>query len=383
MSHLPRELQPLLDQFTGEGLVVSCYVDLSPPPGVALSWPGPFTAKAAAVQTMLADNSRDREQFEQDYTAIGRVVTAPEARRNRGIAVFAAGQRGFLQSFPLDVPVENELVVHQAPYLVPLLEVLCSRRTYLAVWTDTHRGRLYAAAPGGVRLLHEVQEDVPSRQHSAGQRWGKEQATIARHRDDRILHYQKELVQTIDKTWTTETFHGIALLGAHELLEHVRKQLPQRLADHVVYEGPLAWTPDAQASADSLRKVATEVRRVEEERVVQRLESGVQRGLPIAVGAHDVLNAVQTSKIGRRGHGCVILGPDPREAVSRCTVCRSLFFDMPATCSRCQAACSDANLWEELILMALRHDIVVHCVKKSNVMQGLGGFAAILGPSRA
>jgi hypothetical protein len=124
--------------------------------------------------------------------AIGRALETPEARHALGMAIFAALQRGFFQSDALDVPVENELVVHETPYLVPLLQALCRQREYLMVLTDTHRGRLYAATPGGVRLLQEIEEEVPSRQHSAEECWGKEQATIARHREDRILHYQKE-----------------------------------------------------------------------------------------------------------------------------------------------------------------------------------------------
>lgn len=383
MSHVPQELQPLLEQFTGAGLVLSCYVDLSQPPAHALPWPGPFKAKTAAIEKMLQDNRDDLEQFEQNYRASAAVVTAPEARSQRGLAVFAALQRGFLHSVPLEVPVENELVVHQAPYLVPLLEVVCARRSYLAVWTDTHRGRLFAATPGGCRLLEETEEEVPKRQHSAGERWGKEQATIARHREDCIAHYQKTLVEHIEKTWSAGSFQGIVLLGAHEILEHVRKRLPQRLAEQVVYEGPLTGTADPQAAAAALRLALERVQRAEQEKVVERLQQGLEKDLPVAVSPRAVLSALQNGQIGRRGHGCLILGPDPREAVSRCTVCKALFVDMPTTCPRCQAACTDANLWEEMMLMALRHDVAVHCVKKREVLQHCGGAAAILNVAQA
>ena len=53
----------------------------------------------------------------------------------------------------------------------------------MVVFTDTWE-RLYAAAPGDVRLLLEIEEAVPRRQQSAGERRGREQATIVRYRED-------------------------------------------------------------------------------------------------------------------------------------------------------------------------------------------------------
>jgi len=203
-------LQPLLDQLQGEGTMVSCYADLSIIPGVP-RWPGLFKAKTGALKELFTGDQRSWQQIEQNLAAIGRALEAPEARNARSMAVFSALQRGFFQCYPLDVPVENELVVHEAPYLVPLLMALHRQREYLVVLTDTHRGRLYTATVGNVRLLQEIQEEVPSRQHSVGERWGKEQATIARYRENCILHYHKDLVGLIEKAWAEQPFQGIVL----------------------------------------------------------------------------------------------------------------------------------------------------------------------------
>jgi hypothetical protein len=50
--------------------------------------------------------------------------------------------------------------------------------------TDTHRGRLCTAIPGAVHLIEEIEEPVPKRHRAAGELWGKQQGTIARHRED-------------------------------------------------------------------------------------------------------------------------------------------------------------------------------------------------------
>jgi hypothetical protein len=91
-----------------------------------------------------------------------------------------------------------------------------------------------------------------------------------------------------------------------------------------------------------------------------------------------VVEALQRGRVGPRGHGYLILGPDPREAVARCTACRSLFVEMPAACPRCQAPCVDASLWEEILLLALRHDVAAHCLKASEPLARCGGVAAVI-----
>jgi hypothetical protein len=217
-------MHPLLDQFRGDGMMVSCYADLSIIAGTSSRWPGVFKAKATAVKKMFADDPVGWQQFEKNFEAIGKIVEAPESSHARGIAVFSALQRDFFQSYLLDVPVENELVVHQAPYLVSLLQVSCRQRQFLAIHTNTHQGRLFSAVGGSLRLLQEIEEEVPKHQHSVGTRGGMEQATIAGRRDERIIHYQKKLVDAIDKLWESHSFQGIILLGEHEQLEHLRKR---------------------------------------------------------------------------------------------------------------------------------------------------------------
>lgn len=371
-------LQPLLDQFKGDGHMVSCYAGRYPAPTRTGLWPAPFKAKVTAIKEMLADDPRAWQQFERNFQAVGRVVEAPESRHARGMAVFAALQRGFLQSYALDVPIENDLVVHQAPYLVPLLQALCRQQEYLVVLTDTHRGRLYAATPGSVQLLQEIEESVPSRQHSAGECWGTQQATIARHREDCILHYQKDLVELVEKAWSEHPFQGLVLLGEHEVLEHFRKRLPSRLAAQVVHEGPHSWIEKPLEIEGDTRAIVTAAIRAREERLLGDLKQRFKEGYGVAGGPGKVIEAIENGRVGPRGHGYLVFGPDRREVVARCTSCRSLWVEAPGTCPRCQAPCIEASLWEELLLLALRHGLVAHCVGEDPELARCGGVAAVL-----
>jgi peptide subunit release factor 1 (eRF1) len=294
------------------------------------------------------------------------------------MAVFSAKERGFLQALPLDVPVENELVIHKAPYLVPLLEALHRQRDYLIVHTNTHRGRLYAAHPGAARLLQEIEEDVPKRQRSSGELWGTQQATIARHREDRILHFHKELVRLVEATWVKVPYQGLILLGEHEVLEHVRARLPSRVAAHIIFEAPQVWTEKPLRGDEIIGAVLAKDLKAHEKRILTEVKDRLHQGYAIAAGPRAVIEALQNGQVGPKGFGYLVLGPDPREAVARCTACRFLSVEILAICPRCQSPCVEGNLWEELLLLTLRHDITVHFVEADAELQRQGGVVAVL-----
>lgn len=382
MTNIPANLSALLQQSKGDGLLVSAYIDGASIAGGRTVWPGPVKAKVTAVESMLRDDERALGQFKKNLEAIGRVIDAPKMRHAPGIAVFAAKQRGFLESFALETRPENELVVHESPYLVPLLMAQLRQREFLVVLANSHRARLYAATLGTARLLGELEGDVPRKQHSCGERWGKEQATIAQRRDDCIHRFRKELAEMIDRTWAEHAFQGIFLLGEHENLENLKKEFSPRSASHVRGEMPVEWVDDVDKIARAAHEVISEHARREEQDVLHIVEERLRESYAIAAGPRAALEAIETGGIGPRGHGYLVVGPDSREAVARCQSCRALSLDMPTICPRCGAACVEGNLWEEMLLLALRHDIAVRCVGASASLAAQGGMVAVLAEAR-
>jgi len=371
-------IETLLGQFQGPGLMVSCYADMSVAEGFREFGSGMVKTKAHEFKKLLADDSPQWEELKRNLAAVQRALKQPEAKHARGMAVFAALQRDFFVSLPLEVPVRSDVVLHSAPYLVPLLEIMQRQHEILVVHADTHRARLYLAAPGSLRLLEELDEEVPKKQRSSGERWGKEQATIARHREDVLLHFQKQIVTRIETLWGTHDVRGLILLGEHTLLEHLRKHLPARLRAQVVDEAPCAWDEDPMAQKGEIENRLCAAAERRERRAMETLCERMEQKHAVAVGPKDVLDALQHGRIGREGHGYVILGPDGREAVARCSACRWLDTEMFDRCSRCGAHCDEASLWEEILLFAHRHQIAVEIVKPDPLLTSVGGVAAVV-----
>jgi peptide subunit release factor 1 (eRF1) len=104
---------------------------------------------------------------------------------------------------------------------------------------------------------------------------------------------------------------------------------------------------------------------------VERLHGS---GIGAAVGAEEVMKAIDAGRVSR--HSRLLLGPDPREVVWRCSACRFLSLESCEKCGRCGGECKESNLWEELLLRAMRHGWNVEAVE-SNTLGRLAGVALL------
>jgi len=366
---ISKDVQFLLDHPGGRGMVVSCYADTSVSEGFESHWLQPFKAEASRVRQRLANDHQARAEFERNLAAIRQSLDSSEARHARGMAVFSAAEQGLFLELPSMVPFENRLVVGEEPYVVALLEADIGRRGYLVVLSDTHRARWYAATPGESRLLGEIDESVPKKQHPSA-------PSIERHRRDHILHFQKELARRLEKAWGADAYQGIVLLGEHEVLENFRSLLPPRLEARVVHEASHAWF-EGQAAIDAkFSAVLDEARVKEEARVLKDLDGRLHEATAVAAGPQEVLDSLKNGQVA-----ALVLGPDVGATASRCTGCHTVFAAPHGDCPYCHAPCQTRNLWQEVLTLAIRHRIWVRRVHPSATLATHGGIAALLARS--
>jgi rubrerythrin len=357
-------------------MVVSCYADTSVSRGVRPLWREHLKNEVTRIEEMFAGDKAASAIFLRNIAAIETVLSSRGAVAARGMAVFAAVQRDVIHGYALTVPVENRLVVDEEPYLMPLLELLNRQRRYLVVHTDTHRGRLYTALPGATHLIEEINEQVPKRHRASGELWGKQQATIERHREDHVLHYYKELVREIERAWPEEAYAGIVLLGEHEVLEAVRSHLPDHLARRIVREAPHAWVGRQARLESKIDAIHEEAVREHDRRVIEDVRRRLLEQHRIATGPQEVIDAIRNSQVGFPGK--VVMEPDRGEIAWRCTGCGSVFAHSVEECPFCQARCEKTNLWQVIALLAARHQIPVHIVAAGLGLDKHGGVVALL-----
>ncbi|MBV8382243.1 MAG: hypothetical protein JOZ63_06535 [Planctomycetaceae bacterium] len=360
----PKDYQVLLDHPRGGGMVVSCYADTSVAEGFKSHWRQHLKAEATRIRGFLAGDSGALREFERQLEAIRCALESREARQARGMAVFIASGWDQATVLSSDEPYEDRIFVGEEPYLVPLLVADDRRREFLAVQADTHRGRIYASSSGAARLLDELDEPLPR---------VKNQTTTERHRRERNHHFQRKLARRVEKAWDAHATHGILLLGGHEVVESIRGALPRRLAARVVHEAPLAWTESPHEIRDRVREVVAAAIDGQRTRLLEEIGRRIQEGFAVATGPQEVIGALVNGQAVE-----LVLGPDPGEVASRCAGCRSLFAIAKETCPYCQASCARANLWQEILTHAVRHDIAVHFITPDPRRDVPGGVAALL-----
>ena len=72
------ELQPLLAQFSGTGMVVSCYAAIEAEEGFRPRWQGPFEAKSDLLWKAVGEDGRARSELEENLAAVRRALESPD-----------------------------------------------------------------------------------------------------------------------------------------------------------------------------------------------------------------------------------------------------------------------------------------------------------------
>jgi len=371
----PAAAQWLMDHSRGEGLIVSCYADTSVS-GVRSTWSEHLNRELQQVEAALKDDPDARRELSRNIDLVRSILSGPAAKQAKGMAVFVSLARHFVRTFTLDTPIANRLVVDEAIYLVPLLEYLHRQRRYLVVHTDSHHGRLYTAGRGPLRLIEEITESVPRREAAAGETWGKQQATIARHREDHLLHYRKELVREIERAWAEETYEGLMLFGEHVVLTRIRSELPVHLAARVACEAPHPFTGKTPRLETEVHDAMAAAMGVHDRRLTAQVRDRLAEHRGIAAGPQAVIDAIRGSQVN--WPGSVVMTPDRGAIGSRCTRCEAIFDRIQTACPNCQASCEKVNLWQEIALLAARHNIPVHFVGADEGLERQGGVVAFL-----
>jgi peptide subunit release factor 1 (eRF1) len=314
---------------------------------------------------------REHPSVQADLERMTKHVKGFSRSSAKGLAMFSCSQAGLWEVFELPVRVTDQLVVHTAPHVHQLEEIVDEYERFGVLLCDRQRARMFVYEMGELIEHTEVVD------------------TIARHSDDdrgdhvktRLDHQlaaqtQQHLRHAADLAFGVRQRHGFERLivggpvevrGELEALLH--PYLRERLAGHVAVA--------VNAPDDQIKKAAFEVEQQVERRneatLVARLReaAGARTRGVVALGATlDALNAHRVD---------VLLVSSAYEAEGwRCPGCRAL-----ATVGRSCTACRGemvhvVDVVEEAVEEALaQHCRVEVCVGNAD-LDVLGRIGALL-----
>lgn len=320
-----------------------------------------------------AEESSERQSFEQDAERIRTFLTTERQPAWNGLAIFASSGANLFEAVPLDAAIEEHwLFVGSVPHLYPLAKVIDTFPRYAAVMLDTNKARILVFSVDGTQRDERVVNEKTRRSSQGG--WS--QARYQRRADNIHLHHVKEVVETLDRIVRTERIEQVVVSGDEVAVPLLRDQLPQHLAEKVV---DVVRMQRNVGEADIFDRTFTAVREkdaeTDAEKVRELLDAWQGGGLGVA-GPEATLSAFQMGQVDE----LIITGsPDmlkPVQKLPEDAAPGAVLVDTSAP----QAAIDESRLKlaGELIARAQQTSARVRFIEDPALLAGIGGVGALL-----
>src|SRR5215211_4732258 len=294
-------LRRLADLAPERGRVLSVYLNLDP---AEFATP---PARASAITSLLNDAQRkveeldgdlshdDRMALREDIDAVRDALEQPGIadEGTRGVAVFACGPAGLLETLRVKRSLESRVVIDSTPYVEPLVQATADG-LWCVLLANRRSARIFTGTPELLEETDRVEDNV----HSQHQQGGWSQARYQRSVDEDVRDHLAHVAAVVFDLFKREGFEHV-LIGAPEetvrdLESALHPYLRERLAGHVRLDVE-------NSSADEVRAAAGDAigehERGRERELLDRLEHGLGAGGRAAAGADDVLGALEEARV--------------------------------------------------------------------------------------
>jgi peptide subunit release factor 1 (eRF1) len=203
---------------------------------------------------------------------------------------------------------------------------------------------------------------------------GWSQKRYQRRRDHQLLHYARDVAEHLDALSRDEGFDRIVLIGSEETMVAIEAELHPVLRERVIARD----NADLEDGEDSLVAAAFDhywaAERVSEQQLWERVRAEYKAGALAAVGATDVLHAVQNGRAE-----ALLIDREVSIQGVRCAACENTMHGTPTSCQICGArALSEVDLVNELTRQAELTGAEVEYADPIAGLSQVGGVAALL-----
>jgi peptide subunit release factor 1 (eRF1) len=237
----------------------------------------------------------DRMALRSDVDAVREVLEQPGIgdEGTRGVAVFACGPAGLLETLKVRRTLESRVIIDASPHVEPLVQATAG-----GLWCVLLANRRIARIFTGTPELLEETDRVEDNVHSQHQQGGWSQARYQRSVDEDVRDHLAHTAEVVFELFKREGFEHL-LIGAPDetvgdLERSLHPYLQERLAGQVRLDVENSSPDDVRAEAAG--GIAEHERRHERE-LLDRLEHGLGAGGRAAAGTDDVLGALEEGRV--------------------------------------------------------------------------------------
>jgi peptide chain release factor subunit 1 len=363
----PDTLRRLAELRPAAGKVVSLYLNLDP------SQFANGQARSTAINSLLDEAERlAREEdpaVRRDVSALREHFKNFDFTGAHGVAVFANGADDLLETIKLPRAVPNAVVIDDAPYVEPLVEVQTGAR-YAVVLVNRQVARIFRGSRDRLDQVAVVADALRRRHDQGGWSQANYQRGIDKDATDHLKHAAEELLRRFQRRPFDALFVGAPEAVHKEFCERLHPYLRERLAGRVEIDVENSTAEDVQHAAE---EVIDAYERQLEKETLDRLVGEKPHGRG-ATGLEHTLEALSEQRVE-----ALLLQENFDAAGVCCPQCGWLGMSGTAVCPADGTATAERDDITDLaVRRALTQSAQVVIVRNDERLEPLGSIAALL-----
>src|SRR3954463_5765779 len=364
----PDTLRRLAEFRPGEGKVVSIYLNLDPTEFAS----GP--ARSTAINSVLDEAARAaREEgpsVREDVERVREVFRGFDFQGAHGVAVFACGSEDLLDVIKLPRGVENCVVVDEAPYIEPLIELHAAVR-YGVVLVNRQTARIFRASRHRLAEVVRIDDEVHRRHDQGGWSQARYQRSVDKEAQDHLKNAADELLRRHKRRPFEALFVGAPEAIYKDFCERLHPYLRERVAGRIDIDVEHTGVDEVQHAAEET--IAAHERKLEKG-ALDRLEEATGKGGRGAAGLEETLSALNEQRVE------ILLLQENFDAAGVC--CPQCGWLGPREVKACPADGTETMERDDITDLAVRRAITqsaqVVRVREDERLEPMGSIAAVL-----
>jgi peptide chain release factor subunit 1 len=350
------------------GKVVSLYLNLDP------SEFSNGAARSTAINSVL--DEAERAARDEDPAVRRDVQALREQFKNfdftgaHGVAVFVNGSEDLLETIKLPRSVANAVVIDEAPYVEPLVEIQSGAR-YAVVLVNRQSARIFRGSRDRLDEIAVVEDEVHRRHDQGGWSQARYQRGIDKEAQDHLKHVGEELRRRFERRPFEALFVGAPEAVYKDFCERLHPYLRERLAGRIEIDVENTTSEDVYEAAADV--IAGFERKLEKETLDRLVEAKSASGRGVT-GLEDTLAALNEQRVE-----ALLLQDNFDAAGVCCPQCGWLGVPGIAVCPADGSATLERDDITDLaVRRALRQSARVVRVRDDERLEPLGSIAALL-----
>jgi peptide chain release factor subunit 1 len=370
---LSREELKEIAKMRGDGVFfVSVYLNVNPATNVKDNY-------VIHVKNMLKQIAQNMgkdilKRINSDIEKIESYIISNKRIFKKGLVILSSQEHDFWKEFHVAVPLKNEIIVDNTPYIKPLLDILDNYRRYAILLVGKESARLFLVHLGEIEEYTEISSaDVPGK-HKKGGWFSLSEKSYERHTDYHVELHLKDVLRELESFLSGEYVGRMLIGGSEEAVTKVKAMLPQSIAARIT------GTFHAEMFANSkeiLEKVEPVLRSFEEKEEVETIDVLLTKAMKnehAVIGLENVLNAIQEGRIMK-----LVILKKFKSAGLACVNCGNLAIQELATCPYCKGEMRKVNYIADLVAQkAVEQGAAVEVVSGNKKLEESGSIGAFL-----